>query len=177
VIAQSDDESPRLRFQVALSLGESRDPSAAKALAKLARSSWSDPWIRTAILSSASSPAFDLLKELLFDDAFRATVEGRDTISQLVSLVGARNQSPEVYALLQQLAEHAPLPELSSQQLILALGRGLKQRGVRLHSKSDMPISAVARTGVMLNNVGKRSSCSAWGRSRIHAKRFWNCWT
>jgi putative heme-binding domain-containing protein len=83
-----------------------------------------------------------LLKALLFDDAFRSTVEGRDTISQLVFLVGARNQSPELYALLQQLAEHAPLPEISSQQLILVLGRGLRQRGVRLHSKSDMPKSA-----------------------------------
>jgi putative membrane-bound dehydrogenase-like protein len=144
IIAQSSNELPRIRFQAAFSLGESRDPRAAKALAELARSSSADPWIRTAILSSASPLAFDLLKELLFDEAFRGSAEGRDCISQLVFLVGARNQSAEVHELLQQLAAHKSLAGITTHELLVALGRGLKQSGIRLGSASGMPKAAAA---------------------------------
>ncbi|MCI0334450.1 MAG: CehA/McbA family metallohydrolase [Planctomycetes bacterium] len=144
LIAQTDDALPRIRFQAAFTLGESRNSLAAKALAKLARSSSSDPWIRTAILSSASPMAFDLLTELLFDEAFVASADGRQCITQLVFMVGARNQTAEVHQLLQQLAMRKPLAEFSSQQLLVALGRGLKQSGARLEMAGGIPKTAAA---------------------------------
>lgn len=139
ITMQADDELPRIRFQAAFSLGQSTDERAGKALAKLARLSASDPWIRTATLSSASPLAYGLLEQLLFDDTFRATAEGRECISQLIFLVGARHQTAEVHGLLRQVAEHKPLPDFTPRQVLLALGRGLKQRGIGLHATSDMP--------------------------------------
>jgi putative membrane-bound dehydrogenase-like protein len=142
LIRESRGSSSRLRFQAAFSLGESRSPRAAIALAHLARSSAADPWIRTAILSSASQLAFNLLKELLLDDKFAASADGREFISQLVFIVGARNQSPEVYELLGELAANKPHIGHLRQQLLAALGRGLKQCGARLEPRSDMPKNA-----------------------------------
>ncbi|MFL6545275.1 MAG: HEAT repeat domain-containing protein, partial [Candidatus Udaeobacter sp.] len=139
VIAQSNDSRPRIRFQAAFSLGESRDPRAARALANLARSSSSDPWIRTAILSSASSLTIDLLKDLLSDDKFAPSAGGQEFINQLAFIVGARNQISAVHQLLDQLAMYQPLSKLSAQHLLLALGRGVKQSGARLESRTDMP--------------------------------------
>jgi putative heme-binding domain-containing protein len=144
VIAQAGDPLPRIRFQVAFSLGASRDPRAAKALAKLARSSLTDVWIRTAILSSASPLVSDLLAELLFDKPFAASADGQQFLAQLIFIVGARNQTSEVYRLLEQVVGPGPRSDLSSQQLLVALGRGLRQSGARLEPKSDMPKVAAA---------------------------------
>lgn len=153
MIAQTDDPHPRIRFQAAFSLGESRDSRAVKSLAKLARASSSDPWIRTAILSSANRLASDLLTELLLDEPFAATADGRQFITQLIFIVGARNQTSEVLQLLEQLARYGPRPELSSQQFLVELGRGLKQSGARLESESGMPIAAAAYLRDSLQNA------------------------
>jgi putative heme-binding domain-containing protein len=139
VLAQADDPLPRIRFQLAFSLGESRDPRAAKALAKLSRLSSFDPWIRTAILSSAAPLVSDLLTDLLLDEAFAASADGRQMITQLIFIVGARNQTPEVNRLLGQLATSATPHDGASQQLLVALGRGLKQSGARLETRSETP--------------------------------------
>jgi putative membrane-bound dehydrogenase-like protein len=141
VIALSADADPRVRFQTAFSLGESRDARAAKALAQLARSSSSDPWIRTAVLSSANELASDLLAELMFDEKFATSAGGQPLINQLIFIVGARDQPTEVHRLLEQLAQREKLHDSSSQQLAV-LGRGLKQSGKRLESKRDMPKAA-----------------------------------
>jgi putative membrane-bound dehydrogenase-like protein len=142
VLALSDDPHPRIRFQAAFSLGESHDPRAATALANLARLSSADPWIRTAILSSASELAFDLLEELLPDKSFTESADGQQLVAQLVFIVGARNQASEVHLFLEQLASRDRVLESSSQQLLVALGRGLKQNGARLESTRDMPNAA-----------------------------------
>ncbi len=142
MIAQVDDANPRVRLQAAFSLGESRDSRAVLALSNMARSSSSDPWIRTAILSSASRLASDLLTELLFDEPFAATADRGQFINQLVFIVGARKQTSEVHQILEQLAELKPQSALSSQQLLVELGRGLKQSGARLESERGMPKAA-----------------------------------
>src|SRR5439155_24222962 len=53
-----DDPSPRVRFQLALTLGEFRGKT--RALARLAARDGADPYLRAAILSSAGNNPLDL---------------------------------------------------------------------------------------------------------------------
>ncbi len=60
----ADDPDPRVRLALALALGGTDVPAAADALARLARRDPEDPWLRTAILSSATPHASRLLAAL-----------------------------------------------------------------------------------------------------------------
>jgi putative membrane-bound dehydrogenase-like protein len=132
VLALIDDPDPRVRFQVAFTLGETKDPRAVPALARLARRYAGDVWMRTAILSSVANSAHDLLVLLLEDGPFVRAGSGTEIIEQLAQVVGVRNRPAEVRRLLN--ASVAPLktnPDLR-QRFFLALGTGLKRAGGRL---------------------------------------------
>jgi putative membrane-bound dehydrogenase-like protein len=64
-LACATDPEPALRMQLAYSLGEWKDPRAARALAILARRDSSNPYIRSAILSSAVPHVDRLLIDML----------------------------------------------------------------------------------------------------------------
>ncbi len=77
--AMADDPDPRVRFQLALSLGE------APVLAAVARRDAADPWVRAAILSSVGEGAVDLLPRL----------EDLTLIRDLARQVGRRRKGEE----------------------------------------------------------------------------------
>ena len=54
LLSLANDPAIRVRYQLALSLGEWHDPRAGEALGKLAMSDASDPWVCAAVLSSAN---------------------------------------------------------------------------------------------------------------------------
>ena len=60
----ADDTDARVRLQVAFLLGDWHDPRAGKALAGLARRDGDDPWMRAAVLSSATPHVATLVAEL-----------------------------------------------------------------------------------------------------------------
>ncbi len=60
-------EDLRVRYQLALTLGESNDPRAASGLQQIVSRDGDDPWIRAAVLSSAVPHARQLLRGLLAD--------------------------------------------------------------------------------------------------------------
>ena len=97
-----DDPSPRVRFQLALSLGEFSGPTVVRALARLARDHSGDPWFRTAVLSSEAGSSSAMLERLLASPAWLAR-EAAETVpffAELASVIGARNRSSEIEALL-----------------------------------------------------------------------------
>lgn len=138
VIAQLADAPPRIRFQAAFSLGESHDPRAARALAALARTAAADPWLRTAVLSSAHESTSTLLAELLGNEAFASGSDGQQFILQLAFVVGARNKSGEVSSLLEQLAALDQDAGALRQSGVVALARGLRQCGAYLEAGSTL---------------------------------------
>ena len=111
-----DDPNPRVRFQLALSLGEFDDPRVEDALARLAEKDGADPWARAAILSSARRPA-----ELLRKGAGPAEI-----LHGLAVTIGARNVDAELTAALEPAARHPAV--------LQGLGEGLKRRGRSLSS-------------------------------------------
>jgi putative membrane-bound dehydrogenase-like protein len=61
-IAAARDDAPRVRFQAALSLGRWKSSASIAALAEIAQRDAGDPWLRTAVLSSAAEIAPQLLQ-------------------------------------------------------------------------------------------------------------------
>jgi len=98
-----DDPDIRVRYQLALSLGQWNEPWAAEALGKLAMRNAADSWIRGAILSSAAHQPAEILKSVLALDPKQA---GRtELIRQLIATaVGAGNST----SLAKITAEIAP---------------------------------------------------------------------
>ena len=101
-----DDPSARVRFQLALSLGEFSGPGVVRALAGLAREHSGDPWFRMAVLSSEAGSSGGMLERLLAsrDWLAREDAEAIPFFADLASVIGARNRSSEIEALLARVS-------------------------------------------------------------------------
>jgi putative membrane-bound dehydrogenase-like protein len=95
----TDDAHPKVRLQLAFSLGECNESKALEALGRLARSEGDDPWMQTAILSAVPTRAARLAEALLRD-----TGAGKALLKPLGAVVGARNQQEEMADLLWAVA-------------------------------------------------------------------------
>ncbi|MFO0948625.1 MAG: PVC-type heme-binding CxxCH protein [Planctomycetota bacterium] len=126
-LAQND--AAFVRLQVAFTLGEVADERSSQALANLAIRDVSNPWIRTAILSSSINNADRLFERLLANESFRAKPAGTEFLRSLAFVVGAKAAPEEVGRTLASLSK---LPsDLASQQKLLAISllSGMKQSG------------------------------------------------
>jgi putative membrane-bound dehydrogenase-like protein len=122
VAALADDASPRVRFQLAFTLGQADAPELLAALAKLARHDADDAWTRTAILSSAAHTAGRLLESLAGDVSFTGGASpGRlELLTRLAALVGTRAEDGEIARVLRLLGTGAA--EAASWQLAVLDG-------------------------------------------------------
>ena len=128
VMALADDANARVRFQCAFTLGETDDPRAAAALARIAVRDAGDVWIRTAVLSSALNLAGGMIEQLVAGDAaFAASASGQQFLRQLASLVGSRNQPAEVRKVLKAVEDSATASQAGVRRsLVMGLGEGLR---------------------------------------------------
>lgn len=133
LIALSKDPSPRVCFQVALSLGQFSGKDVTRALAWIGSGHMDDSWLRTAILSSSAGSSLELLRLVLTDTQPRNSQEGIATfLKEISSVIGARNAKGEIqgfFALMQQLA---PMRTESLQIAAFSgLAKGLSMARVR----------------------------------------------
>ena len=137
----ADDPNTRVRFQVAFTLGETKDPRAVEALTRLARAHANDVWMRTAVLSSIANAAGPMLLALLTDSDFVASTPGPEMIEQLAIVVGVRNRPQEIENSLHALAATPALVknEKLRERLLFALGAGIQRAGGRLHAEAKNP--------------------------------------
>jgi putative membrane-bound dehydrogenase-like protein len=134
IVACSRDPDPRVRFWTALALGNSRDPGVLPALAQIARTDADNRWIRTAVLSSCTETACDLLIKLWHDSDTvddGITPPRAELLEQLAQIVGARNQPGEIGRILDELAAGTPgkARHTRRDRLILEVARGLLRCG------------------------------------------------
>jgi putative membrane-bound dehydrogenase-like protein len=129
VIAMADDPDPRVRFRAAFAMGETTDPRAVAALARIARRDGADRWMRAAVLSSCAATADRLFAEL----ATAPTAGANEMLEPLVAIAGARNRPDEVRRVLDVLAADRPGNVGGERdRLVLALARGVRRSGGRL---------------------------------------------
>jgi putative membrane-bound dehydrogenase-like protein len=146
VLALASDADPRVRFQVAFSLGASSSPRAAEMLAEIARREGSDHWMWTAVLSSLAGPAEHVLQELLGDTAFTTKGTGRNVIAQVAGLIGARHDAAEIERVLDAVARHPKTARhLELQSLVLhAMAQSLSRAGRVLAVSAERAPAAAA---------------------------------
>ncbi|MFN0199565.1 MAG: PVC-type heme-binding CxxCH protein [Planctomycetaceae bacterium] len=126
VLALADDPQPRVRLQVALSLGESRQESALDALVKLAVEHGDDRWMTAAITSSIANSTDRFLTQLLATEAQSEPVQV--LLGSVSETVGAQRDDTAVGRFLQTTSALAG-PDASKRQLALleGLARGLNR--------------------------------------------------
>ncbi len=144
LLALAQDSDPRLRFQVALSLGMLPPGSAVtEALAAIAVRDAGDEWTRRAVLSSVPEQAAQLLTAILRTVSSTASPNESSDLPVLVrevaELIGSRQQPGEIAEALTQLFGD---PEKTRQidtlpgKLLLSgmngVGQGLTRRGKSL---------------------------------------------
>jgi putative membrane-bound dehydrogenase-like protein len=146
VIALTDDPSPRVRFQLALTLGAMDTPAGSLALAKLARRPDNDRWTQVALLSSAGSSAASMLANLAADPAFSHSASGSrlELLTRLSAMVGARATDAELAKVLALLGTAGKEPTPFQIALLDGLGQGLANSSRPLSSLWDKPPAALA---------------------------------
>jgi putative membrane-bound dehydrogenase-like protein len=102
VLGLVDDPDPRVRQQLALSLGNWSDVSAGRALARIARRDSGDRWVRAALLSSAVPHVGTILIEL-----FRGSEPPRALVEPLVSLAGSVQDRAAIDSVVRAIASPA----------------------------------------------------------------------
>ena len=136
MLQRADDPDPRTRFQAALTLGE-LGPAALPALLKVAARDASDPWVRLAIVSSATGAETRLAHTLASLEETPGRVE---LFKLLAETVGARAATGEIASLLSS----ARSPDSRWKTAILAgLADGLARSGRRPALSSNL-VSQIA---------------------------------
>jgi len=132
VVALTDDPSPRVRFQLAFTLGESESLETVSALARVARQDAADPWTQMAVLSSTRGSGIGLLEALGKDKEFTtgASAARLQLLTRLAALVGAKAGDADLAQALHLLSVTGK--EAAPWQLAVldGLGQGL-QNGSR----------------------------------------------
>jgi putative heme-binding domain-containing protein len=131
------DSAPEVRYQLAFTLGETSKSGRVKLLEQIIAQNPSDSWMQAAVFSSLAQGAGEMFSIAAADPKFRNT--GKNFISQLVELIGAKNNPQEVKNVINYLASGND-PALSF-AAVRGLGKGLQRAGTSL--------SAVDKEGKM----------------------------
>ncbi len=143
VISMISDEEPRVRLQVALTLGQSRDALAIPALARLTAAHGSERWMSAGIVSSASETTESLIAEMLKQQPLSDGALA--VIAPLAETVGARRADDAVGDVLARVAALSNDNENAGEVrriMLDGLARGL-ERGKPRRLESTSGIRAV----------------------------------
>jgi putative membrane-bound dehydrogenase-like protein len=149
IVKMVDDPEPRVRFQLALTLGEAPAATVSAALAGLAARDAGDPWIQTAVLSSVGESASEVLEKLLGTDGFKASPSAAQLqmLKRLAGLVGARGREEDLVRLLNRLSRVDADIAGWQAALLEGLGQGLQRStrpgAIRLETLWDQPPAAL----------------------------------
>lgn len=119
-----NDPVPRVRFQLAFSLGEMKGPEAAAALAELARKDGSSPWVRSAVLSSVMPHAAELMRIWQGGDGVHPDLIAG--VAVVLAGTGTKEQIEET--LLSALRGEGP-PALGQCRLLEGMAQALARKG------------------------------------------------
>jgi putative membrane-bound dehydrogenase-like protein len=122
----ADDPSPKVRFQLAFTLGTFGETTA---LSALGRSDIGDPWVQTAVLTSARKTAPELLFSIVQDEE---TIKGAGSRMQFLSRLAAlAANTPSDTDLARAFKALGKVDRVAPWQLAVldGLGQGLRNSG------------------------------------------------
>ena len=124
VLRCGSDEAARVRFQAALTAGLFQNSDLITPLLDIIRRDAGDSWISAAVLSAPPQTTGTLFYALSRDEKFSTSSVGRDFLRKLVQVIGAKNDTKESAATLNDLTEG----EVSA-PMIRAFADGLRRAG------------------------------------------------
>jgi putative membrane-bound dehydrogenase-like protein len=173
VAALADDPSPRVRFQLAYTLGEADCPEFTAALAQVARRDVADRWTQVAVLSSAYRSAPALLANLGHDPTFLSDLTGgrRQLVTRLAALVGARAGDAELAQALAPLGEETDGGDGWKVALLEGLGQGLQNSKRPLSQLWERPPPGLKAAVEQALPLFARAAAAAVQGNKVSAQR------
>ena len=110
--AMTGDISPPVRYQLAFTLGQSRQAGRVQALASVLRGDFNSRWMQSAVLSSLNEGAAEMLDLLGRDASVRSADAGQSFLLQLAGIAGSQDQPLEAALVLRDLGQ-IPDPQLA----------------------------------------------------------------
>ncbi len=159
----ADDPSPRVRFQLAFTLGAGDSSETVKALACVARRDAGDRWTQTAVLSSIHGSGLGLLETLVQDKDFigQTTPARLQLLTRLAALVGVKAGDADLARALDLLASARKDVAPWQFAVLDGLGQGLQNSSRSLAQLWEKPPSslkeAVAHVRPLLEQAAKVS--------------------
>jgi putative membrane-bound dehydrogenase-like protein len=148
LLQRVDDTDAKVRFQLACSLGDWADPRAGLALGRLALSAMDDPWMRAAILSSASRFPGEILEAVLNGDPTSKAATG--FLAELVATaVGSGNRET-----LERFTAVLSAPRPATALRMSALAVFLEPHDRRGESSSTTDAALEALRGRVIQSAG-----------------------
>ncbi len=148
VVDLVDDPHPKVRLQLALSLGDSDSDKALEVLARLAEREDEDRWMEAAILSAVPDRAVRLA-EMLVARQGKTGVTGR-LLHSLAAVTGARGQTEEIAGLLRAASGMRGTSFASLQEAILT---GMTEGLSRLQTRPAVSTEGQAALEQLLANT------------------------
>lgn len=164
VLALADDRDARLRFQVALSLGEWDDDRIVDPLARVTLAGTADPWTRLAVASAVPRRAGALVARLLTMKAGLVDRWGAwpgALVRELSAIIGARADVAEVAGLFEALRSlEGPLAVRWQTAGVAGLADGMGRRGQQLAAfvRTLPDARAAATAGALLRRAGEMAA-------------------
>lgn len=177
VAALADDPSPRVRFQLAFTLGAADSPETVRALGRIARQDAGDRWTQTAVLTSMHGCGVALLETLVNDkDFITGASESRlQLLSRLAALVGAKAGDADLGRALGLLRRYIA-PSVSDgmpwQLAVLdGLGQGLQNSSRPLAQLWDKPPPSLREAIVGVRPLFEQAANTSRDAKRSPAER------
>jgi len=123
----SKDPDIRVRYQLAFSLGNFQGVAKIEALTEIIRRDAGDRWVRAAVLNSLREGAGKTFDQLMADERVRNSPGGQEFLRLLTGVIGTKNESGEIQAVLTYLQKSADSD--IAFLLTRALGDGLQSAG------------------------------------------------
>jgi putative heme-binding domain-containing protein len=171
--ALAKDDSPRVRFQLAFTLGETDSPEVVAALAEVARRDAADPWTQTAVLSSVRRTAPGLLQTLARDREFtgKAAEPQLQFLTRLAALVGARATDAELAQAMRLLPASADEGAEWPIAILEGLGQGLRNSRRSPSQFWEQPPPALRESVAQLRPFFQRAATRAQDDKRAASER------
>jgi len=97
------DKDPRVRYQVAFTLGQVENSMRQRVLAHLLKRYADDPWMRFAVVSSLERGAGEVVSLLTADPPFRRSKIGRQVMTVLAEQVGRQQRKDQIESIQQAI--------------------------------------------------------------------------
>lgn len=162
VLKLATDESPRVRLQAALALGELKLPAALNAMAALATAHPDDNWLRLALLSGLAERELEFVRQVVVQAPqwlAAPNAAQQAALRDVGELLGRRGDQAELTSALALDGEG----KLSPGQLALTtgIGAGLETTGKRLDTAFAADSQAAQRLAALLEQAAHIASDSS----------------